>query len=150
MHALRYGAAVTLSLLSICGCVAVVSPAPTPSAPVKIELFNATGRDVRPNLFVSGSATSEDALFVGGNLFTSFTDRAFAELRAGETVTLEFDCDELSAAGVDRPVAFDALALDVDTAEERIVLIRDTNYDCGATLRFVFFYDGAVFRVRSE
>ena len=148
MKNLTMTAAAAALTLCVAGCITVQTPAPP--APVTVQLFNATGRDVRPNLYISGSASTEDGLFVGGNVVTNFTDRAFGELRAGETVTLDYECDAIRSVGSDLPVAFDAAALDLDLSGDRVFLARDVNYECGGTVRLVFYYDGTVFRVRSE
>ncbi|MFQ5805671.1 MAG: hypothetical protein ACE5I3_04390 [Phycisphaerae bacterium] len=128
------------------GCI--VEPPPPP--PTTVQLANSTAFDVRPNLYTSGSATGEAGLFVGANLRTDFTDRPFPELRRNETATLTLECDEIQSLGVDAPVLFDAVTLTVTTSGDRIFLLRDTNFACGATIRFVYFTEGDAFRVRVE
>jgi len=125
------------------GCI----PAPPPTT---IELVNSTGLDVRPEFHTSGLATSADGLFTDGNLVTDFTDRPFPELRGSESVTLTLECDELQSLGVDGPVLFDALQGIVTRSDDRIFLRRETDFECGVTLRFVYFAEGDAFRVRVE
>jgi hypothetical protein len=132
------GAAVALT-----GCLA-------PPPPTTIELVNSTGLDVRPAFYTSGSATGADELFTDGNLVTDFTDRPFPELRGNESVTLTLECDEIRSVGVDGPVLFDALQGIVTRSEDRVFLRRETDFECGATLRFVYFTEGDAFRVRVE
>ena len=129
------------------GCV--VEP-PPPSAPVTVELVNSTTLDVRPNLYASALATDGAGLFVAGNLREDFTNRPFAELRGGETATLTLECDDIQSLGVDSPVLFNAVLVTVTTSTDRVFLQRGSDFDCGATVRFVFFTEGETFRVRVE
>jgi len=117
---------------------------------VTVVLVNETNLDVRPNLHTSAEATSADELFQSQNLNTTFTDRPFPELRPSEAITLTFDCNQLQAVGVDRPVLFDAATLHVTVSPDRIARLRGTDFECGATIRFVFFRDGDDLRVRVE
>jgi len=134
-------AAVVLGLVS--GCT--VEPPPT-----TIELVNATDLDVRPNLYTSGSASDAAGLFVGSNLRQDFTARPFPELRGGESVSLTLGCEEVASLGVDAPVFFDAVSLTVEVSGERIWLRRGRDFECGATVRFVYFAEGEAFGVRAE
>jgi hypothetical protein len=128
------------------GCI-VAAP---PPAPITVELSNSTMLDVRPRFFVSAAASTAGGLFVGGNLVTDFTQRAFPELRAGETVTLTFECDQALSLGVDEPTLFDASTLIVQESTDRIFQLRDTNYSCGGRIRFVYVVENDVFRVHVE
>jgi hypothetical protein len=140
------GALVVLLALSG-GCVVVE---PEPPEPVRVVLVNSTEYDVRPNLYTSGSATSATALFVSGNLRTDFTDRAFPELRAGETRTLTLECDDVQSVGSDAPVLFDAAQVIATASEDRAFVAKGADFDCGAVLTFTFFTEGDVFRVSGE
>lgn len=121
-----------------------------PPAPVTVVLANSTSLDVRPAFYASASATDAAGLFVGANLVTTFTDRAFPELRGKETVTLTYGCEEVRSLGVSRPRMFDAVTFDVTRSGDELFLQRDTNFECGATVRFVYFTEGDAFRVRVE
>ena len=132
-------------LLSAC----VITPAPLPS-PITLELVNTTGLDVRPGAYISGSAADQNTLFVGPNLITVFTDRPFPELRPAETVTLTYECDGARSLGVKQPVMFDALTLETTRSDDQAFLLRGSDFDCGATVRFVYYTEGAAFRVRVE
>jgi hypothetical protein len=136
-----------LAGIALCaGCI----PAPAPQ-PVTVELINQTGLDVTPNLYVSGDAGDSAALFGDdANRVTDFTDRPFPELRSGEIVSLEFPCKEAASIGVRNAVLFDAVTLTVTNSTDEIFLPRDGDYDCGATIRFYYFREGAAFRVRFE
>jgi hypothetical protein len=134
-------AAPLLALLA--GCVS--EPPPT-----TIELVNTTALDVTPNLYVSESVTDEGGLFVGANLITDFTDRAFPELRGGEHVALTLECDAAVTLGVDAPVLFDAVQVIATTSDDHVLLQRDAGFQCGETVRFVYFTQGDAFRVRVE
>ncbi len=128
------------------GCVTETIPA----GPITLELVNATALDVLPRLYVSGSATDADGLFVGANLHTTFTDRAFLELRADETITLTIECDTLVAIGVQDPVLFDSTQLIVTDSDDQIFLLRDTDFQCETTVRLVYYTEGDEFHVRAE
>lgn len=136
---------VLAGLLSI-GCVAEL----TPPEPVTIVLANQTGYDVRPALYVSDSAADRATLFTGANLVTTFTDRVFPELRPGEIITLTYECEQLGSLGVSRPRMFDAIELDVTRSDDEIFLLRETDFDCGSTVRFVYFTQAGGFHVRVE
>jgi hypothetical protein len=141
----------TFALLSL--ATGVLAPLPAclvPPPPTTITLVNETGLDVTPRLFVSGTATSADALFTDGNLVTDFTDRPFPELRRHETVTLTLECDEIQSLGVDAPILFDAARLIITQSGDRIFLLWDEDFECGATVQFVYFTEGDAFRVRVE
>ena len=131
--------------MAISGCVPTI-----PTGPTTVALVNETSQDVRPNLFVSSSATNEATLFLSANLVTDFTTRPFPELRGNETVTLTYECDELQSLGVYESVMFDAATLTVDESDEQIFRLQGTDFECGATLRFVFYTEGGEFGVRLE
>lgn len=137
----------TAGLLPLLGCVPVTPP---PPGPVTIELVNATGFDVRANLFTSATATRNTDLFVTGNLNTSWTDRAFPELRPLETRSLTLECSAAASLGVNAPTLFDAATLTVTPSADQIFLARDAGFSCDSTVRFVYFLDGSTFRVRVE
>lgn len=123
----------------------------TVSAPVLIELVNGTSLDVTPNVYVSGSELDAGALFGdSANRQVGFTDREFPELRAGETRTLTFDCAEIRTIGVQSPVLFDATTLTVTTSTDQLVLTRGAEFDCGSTVRLVYYREGSAFHVRVE
>lgn len=136
------------ALLAACGGCVVVEP--EPPQPVSVVLVNATEFDVRPNLYTSASATSATALFVSRNLRADFTDRAFPELRAGETRTLTLECDDVQSVGSDAPVRFDAAQVIATTSEDRVFAVKGPDFDCGATLTFTFFTEADAFRVSVE
>ncbi len=138
--------AALLGPLLLAGCF----PAPPPPAPITIALVNLTALDVRPNLYVSNSATTGGELFVDANLVTDFTDRAFPELRPNENATVTRECDEVHSLGVDGPVLFDVARPGVTRSQDQIFLRRDADFTCGATIRFVFFTEGEAFRIRVE
>ena len=121
-----------------------------PTGPITVELVNETSLDVQPRLYISGSATDAAGLFVGANLRTDFTDRAFPELRRAETVSLTLECDDAASIGVRNPVMFDAVQLIVTNSEDQIFLLRDTDFQCGGTVRFVYCTQDGAFRVRVE
>jgi hypothetical protein len=131
-------------------CVTISGCIPTPQAPVTVELVNSTSLDVRPNLYISSAATDPAGLFVAGNLVTDFTTRPFPELRANETATLTVECDQIQSVGVDEPVMFDAALVDTTVSADRIFLLRGTDFECGATLRFVFSTEDDEFGVRLD
>jgi hypothetical protein len=128
------------------GCI--IETAPT--GPITVELVNETSLDVQPRLYTSGSATDAAGLFVGANLRTDFTGRPFPELRADEAVSLTLECDDASSIGVRNPVMFDAVQLIVTNSDDQLFLLRDTDFQCGTTVRFVYYTDGDDFRVRVE
>jgi len=121
-----------------------------PTGPITVELVNETSLDVQPRLYISGSATDAAGLFVGANLRTDFTDRAFPELRRAETVSLTLECDDAASIGVRNPVMFDAVQLIVTNSDDQIFLRRDTDFQCGGTVRFVYYTDGDDLHVRVE
>lgn len=123
---------------------------PPPPPPTTVELVNNTTLDVKPEFYTSSSAADAEGLFVAAKRRTDFTDRPFPELRGGETVTLTFECDEIQSLGVDAPVLFDAVTLTVTTSADRIFLQPGTDFECGATVRLVYFTQGDAFRVRAE
>lgn len=129
----------------VSGCVVI----PVPS-PIKVVLVNETALDVTPKLFVSGSASNEDELFTGENAVTDFTDRAIPELRGGETREISRECEELRAIGVRGALRFDGAMLTLTTAPDEIFLLFDRDFGCGATVRLIYYNDGADFRVRFE
>lgn len=135
---------VVLTAAVVGGC-----PQPPPE-PVVVELSNITSLDVRPEFFASSSATDAGGLFIAGNRVTNFTDRAFPELRPGETRSLTIECDELSVMGVRGAVLFDSISLTTRTSADEIFLNRGGGFDCGETIRLVYFTEGDVFRVRVD
>ncbi len=143
-----FACGLTAALLYLPGCVPVTPP--PPPGPVTIELVNATGFDVRANLFTSATATRNTDLFVAGNLNTAWTDRAFPELRPLETRSLTLECGAAASLGVNAPTLFDAATLTVTPSADQIFLARDAGFSCDTTVRFVFFLDGTAFRVRVE
>jgi hypothetical protein len=142
----RTSALLSLALVALVPLPACLAPPP----PTTIVLVNETGLDVTPRLFVSGSATSADDLFTDGNLVMDFTDRSFPELRRHESVTLTLECDEIQSLGVDAPILFDAARLIVTPSDDRVFLLWDERFECGATVQFVYFTEGDAFRVRVE
>jgi hypothetical protein len=128
------------------GCIFETAP----SGPISVELANETALDVRPGFHTSGSATDAAGLFVGANLRTDFTDRAFPELRAHETVTLTLECADVASIGVNAPVLYDAVQLIRTDSDDQIFLLRDTDFQCGGAVRFVYYTDGHDFHVRVE
>jgi len=122
----------------------------TPPGPITVELVNETALDVRPGFYTSDTATDAAGLFVRANLRADFTDRAFPELRARETKTLTLECADVASIGVNAPVLFDAVQLIRTDSDDQIFLLRDTGFQCDATVRFVYYTDGDDFRVRVE
>lgn len=141
----------TIAFAALAACVAFAAGGcqPPQPSPVTIELVNPTTLDVRPNLHVAASAGTPAELFVAANLRTDFTDRAFPELRAGETRSLTIDCgsDAAGAIGVSGSVLFDATSLGTTVSADTIFLKRDLDYSCGDTIRLRFFTEGSAFRV---
>ena len=137
-------ALLVLVWLAIGGCVVA------PPAPTTVELVNSTPLDVRPELYVSGSALDEAGLFVAENLVTSFTTRPFPELRGNETATLTFECEQIRSIGVEMPVMFDAALLIPTESNDRIFRLQGTDFECGVTLRFVYYTQGDTFHIRIE
>ena len=137
------GALAAPLLVLLAGCV--FEPPPT-----TIELVNTTALDVTPNLYVSESATDESGLFVAANRVTDFTDRAFPELRGSEQVALELECDAAVTLGVNAPVLFDAVQVIATASDDHLLLQRDVDFQCGETVRFIYFAEGDAFRVRVE
>lgn len=134
MTARRAGLAALTAAFTLVGAGCIVAP----PAPVTVVLANRTRADVTPKFFSSAQSTSPTALFVFDNRLVNFNDRAFDELRPGEVITLNFECEELLSMGVQRPVLFDAISLDVDQSEEEIFLVLDNGFRCGDLVRFVF------------
>jgi hypothetical protein len=143
-HAAKYAWMLGPVLLLLGGCIVAAPP------PTTVELVNSTSLDVRPNLYISGSATDIAGLFVGNNLVTDFTTRAFPELRGGESATLTLECDQIKSVGVDAPVLFDAVTLTPTRSADQIFLLQGTDFECGFGVRFVYFMDGDTFSVRVE
>ncbi|MBI5863953.1 MAG: hypothetical protein HZB38_05510 [Planctomycetes bacterium] len=128
------------------GCV--ISPVPEP---IVVELINETSLDVTPNLFVSSAEVDSATLFGDtANRILTFTDRPFPELRAGETATVEFTCEQIARVGVLQPVLFDGFTLTTTKSTDEIFLVREGDFDCGATIRFHFFQNETGFRVRFD
>ncbi|MCA9242554.1 MAG: hypothetical protein KDA32_01265 [Phycisphaerales bacterium] len=117
------------------GCVV------TPPAPVTVVLANRTGTDLTPKFFSSASATTTASLFVYNNRLVDFNNRAFDEMRAGEVITLNFDCEELRSMGVQRPFIFDPISLTIGRLEDEVFLLRDNGFQCGDLVRFVYDTD---------
>ncbi len=138
--------AAPLAALLLAGCIVET----VPTGPITVTLVNETALDVRPDLYTSGSATDAAGLFVGANLRTDFTDRDFPELRGSESVTLTLDCVDASSIGVHTPVLFDAVQLNVTTSEDIEILLRDADFQCETTVRFVYYTQDDVFHVRVE
>lgn len=141
------GAAVFLTLLAG-GCV-VIEPEPPPS-PVDIEFVNNTNLSLTPNFYFSDSATSSSALFVFGFLNTSFITRPVKELRAGETGQTRIECDRVLSLGVSQPKLFEGATLTVITSSDQIFLLKDRDFACGDSLRFVYTLEEGELRVRLE
>jgi hypothetical protein len=141
--------ALTLAWLTavVGGCIILPEPE---LEPVVIEFVNQTALDVRPNFYASDTATDAAGLFVAANLDTSFITRPFPELRPDETLSAIRECGVVGSLGVRQPVLFDAATLTVTTSDDQIFLLRDADFACGATIRFVFFTEGDAFRVRVE
>lgn len=127
------------------GCVS--EPAPTPK--VEVELVNQTDIDLRPNFFISSSATTSQELFDEA-AFTAFTDRAFPELRAQENVTLMFECNEARSLGTAKASIFDAVTLTRTGTEDVIFLVRESDFNCGDRLQLIYFTQDGALRVRLE
>jgi hypothetical protein len=141
---IQFGVALLAALLG--GCIIET----TPPGPITVELVNETALDVRPGFYTSDTATDAAGLFVGANLRTDFTDRAFPELRARETKTLTLECADVASIGVNAPVLFDAVQLIRTDSGDQIFLLRDTGFQCDATVRFVYYIEDEAFHVRVE
>jgi len=143
----RPGLALAWLTAIVGGCIVLPEPEPQP---VVIEFVNQTSLDVQPNFYASDTATDAAGLFVAANLDTSFIDRPFPELRPAENTSMTRACGVVRSLGVRQPVLFDAASLAVTTSEDQIFLLRDADFTCGATIRFVYFTEGEAFRVRVE
>lgn len=139
--------AASVALLNA-SCVTLAPSTSTPD-PVEVELVNQALIDLRPNFFISSSATTAEALF-DGPAFTGFTDRAFPELRGQENITLTFDCDDLRALGTSRASLFDPVTLTRIGTEDVIFLLKDADFACGDRLQLVYFTQDGALRVRLE
>ena len=71
-------------------------------------------------------------------------------MRAGESASVSLACDEVTSFGVNRPESFDAINVTVTVSDDQIFLLRDTQYTCGTTVRFVYFTEGEALRARAE
>jgi hypothetical protein len=128
------------------GCLVVNPPAP----PTTVEFVNATPLDLTPNFYYSGTATDAESLFVAEHLDTSFIRREFAELRPGESASTTLECGRALSLGVSRPRLFNPAADQVIQSEDRIFLLRDRDFVCGARLRFVYHLEDGGLRVGVE
>jgi hypothetical protein len=137
-------------LLLAAGCIVVGPPPPPPPPPATIEFANTTSLDLTPNFYYSDTAADAEGLFVVANLNTSFIRREFAELRPGETASTTLACERTLSMGVSRPRLFNPAADEVIQSEDQIFLLRDRDFACGPTLRFVYFLEGGELRVRVE
>jgi hypothetical protein len=142
--ALALGAMLTITAS---GCVVVPEP---PPEPVRVEFVNETGLDLTPNFYYSDTAADAAGLFVVAHLNTSFIEREFKELRPRETEFTVLECDQVRSLGVRRPRLFAAGTLEVVDSEDEIFLLRETDFECGATIRFIYYVENGVFRVRLE
>ena len=131
------------------GCV-VVSPAPPPPPETMIELVNETGLTVDANFFISSDASDAGGLLISGNLFTEYSDRPIPTLGARKTVRFALACDRIRSMGVSRPIFVNTLSFTGGVSDDQIILLRESDYACGDTLRFVYFAENDVFRVRLE
>lgn len=136
-------------LLVAAGCIVVSTP-PSPPPPTTIEFANTTALDLTPNFYYSDTATDAAGLFVVANLDTSFIRREFAELRPGETASTTLECERTLSLGVSRPRLFNPAADQVIQSGDQVFLLRDRDFACGPTLRFVYFLEGGALRVRVE
>jgi len=134
------------ALLSYGGCVVVDDPAP----PVSIELANTTSYIIDANFFISMTATDEAGLFVQENIYTDFSTRASRTLGPNETATFELPCDRVQSMGVRAPLFAAQIGFGGGRSDDVIFLLRDADFTCGATIRFVFFTEAEAFRVRVE
>lgn len=124
--------------------------APPPAPPTTLEFVNATSLDLTPNFYYSDTAADAEGLFVAAHLDTSFIQREFAELRPGQTASTTLACRQTLSLGVSQPRLFNPAADQVIQSEDRVFLLRDRDFDCGSTLRFVYFLEGGALRVRVE
>lgn len=136
-------AATVAGLAVLPGCVTVEPPPP----PTQVIFENATSRDLTPNFYFDDVATTPGALFVVAHLNTSFIDRAFAEMRPGETASTMLECDQIASLGVSRPRLFDAATLTVTQSEDVIILVREQDFACGDTIHFRYFVENGALRV---
>ena len=117
---------------------------------VIVELVNETGLTVDANFFISADASDEGGLFVSGNLFTEYSDRPIPTLGARMTVSFALACDRIRSMGVSRPVFVNTLTFTGGVSPDQIIFLRESDYACGDTLRFVYFAEDDVFHVRLE
>jgi hypothetical protein len=135
----------------VAGLVGCVPPEPAgPPPPLRIEFVNGTALDLTPNFYYSDSAADAPSLFVVAHLNTSFIQRPFAEIPSRGTAHTVLACERVRSLGVSRPRVFNAAVLEVTDSGEEIFLLREADYDCGATLRFVYYLEGETLRVRLE
>ena len=52
--------------------------------------------------------------------------------------------------GVSRPIFVNTLTFTGGVSDDQLILLRESDYACGDTLRFVYFAENDVFRVRLE
>jgi len=138
------GAAALGTVLSLGGC-------PTESNSVTVELVNNTTLDVTPNLYASGKAATNAALFVDANLRQDFTDALFKELASGETRSLTLDCAaEARTIGSLGASAFNPATLTRSTSADEVFLTRGGDFNCGDRVRIVYSIVSGAFRVTVE
>lgn len=135
-------------LAGLVGCVPLEPAGPPP--PVRIEFVNETALDLTPNFYYSDSAADAPSLFVVAHLNTSFIQRQFAEIPSRGTAHTVLACERVRSLGVSRPRVFNAAVLEVTDSTDEIFLLRNADYDCGATLRFVYYLEDEALRVRLE
>ena len=134
--------------LMAAGCVVVPPASPPPET--MIELVNETGLTVDANFFISSDASDAGGLLISGNLFTEYSDRPIPTLGARKTVRFALACDRIRSIGVSRPIFVNTLTFTGGVSDDQIILLRESDYACGDTLRFVYFAENDVFRVRLE
>lgn len=149
-HHLAFGRLCVLlaAAVSSGGCIVTVEPDPTPTpTPVTIELVNETGFVIDANFFANASATDASGLFIAGNIFTGYSDKAIPTMGAGQTVSFELACDAVRSLGVRRPVFVNTLEFTGGESADEVFLLLDAHYQCGDTIRFIYFRDGETFHV---
>jgi len=139
-------AATLLSLLAACP----LPPGPEPTGPVSFELVNDTDLFVDANFFRSSSAGSAAELFVQPNIYTGYSSKPIPTLDPRQTVSFSLECEEVAALGVRRPVATSLVTFTGTESADEILLLRGSDYACEDHIRFVYYFDGAAFRVRVE
>ncbi len=84
------------------------------------------------------------------DLFTEYSDRPIPTLGARMTVSFALACDRIRSMGVSRPVFVNTLTFTGGVSPDQIIFLRESDYACGDTLRFVYFAEDDVFHVRLE